>query len=106
TLTDSATPITVKDSRNVSLGVGANFIAYDHVAQRLYVTNPTNSRVAILDVSSTPATVLKVLDFTSATDGAPCPSGCAPISVTGIGDGSRAYVASYQVTKCQPGNYD
>lgn len=106
TLSDLPTTVTVKDSRNISLGAGANFIAYDRVAQRLYITNPTNSRVAILDASTVPATVLKVLDFTSAADGAPCAGSCSPVSVTGIGDGSRAYVATYQIAKCQPGNYD
>jgi hypothetical protein len=30
----------------------------------------------------------------------PCPGGCSPVSVTGIGDGTRAYVASYQVAPC------
>src|SRR5215470_19311719 len=65
TLTDTPAIVSVKDSRNVSLGSGANFISYDRVAQRLYVTNPTNSRVAILDVTTTPASVLKVLDLTS-----------------------------------------
>src|SRR5439155_19775516 len=72
TQTDVPVAVTVMDSRGVSLGAGANFVAYDRVAQRLYVTNPTNSRVAILDTSINPTSVLKVLDFTSPADGTPC----------------------------------
>lgn len=97
TLTDSA--IVVPGTGSTSLGAGANFIDYDSVAQRLYITNPTDSRVAILDSTTDPPTVLKVLDL-SQGPAAPCPAGCAPVSVTGIGDGTRAYVASYTLATC------
>ncbi len=99
TLTDSAIVVPLVDTGGTSLGAGANFIDYDSVAQRLYITNPTDSRVAILDSTTDPPTVLKVLDL-SQGPAAPCPAGCAPVSVSGIGDGTRAYVASYTLASC------
>src|SRR6266851_5049018 len=93
TLTDSAIVVPT------SLGAGANFIDYDSAAQRLYITNPTASKVAILDSTTDPPAVLKLLDL-SQGPAAPCPAGCAPVSVTGIGDGTRAYVASYRLATC------
>ena len=38
--------------------------------------------------------LLKQISF--ATGSTPCPAGCSPTSVTGLRDGSRFYVASYQ----------
>lgn len=101
TLTDLAVAVPVIDSASVALGAGANFMTYDFVLQRLYVTNPANGRVAILSTATdpNPPTVLKVIDL-SVGPNAPCPGGCAPVSVTEIGDGSRAYFASYQLTTC------
>lgn len=148
-----------------SAGTGSNFIDYDGAAQRLYVTNPTNGGVTILDVTSHPPTVVSTdLNITGASQsgsnttynytlasGPPlqigsgvvvsgtangdngtfavtalgagtftvvnpngvnatnqngtgmlaiCTDGCSPVSVTGIGNGSRAYVASYQLGTC------
>lgn len=101
TLTDLAVAVPVIDSASVALGAGANFMTYDFVLQRLYVTNPANGRVAILNTATdpNPPTVLKVIDL-SVGPNAPCPGGCAPVSVTEIGDGSRAYFVSYQLTTC------
>jgi len=101
TLTDAAVAVPVIDSASVPLGVGANFMAYDPVAQRLYVTNPATGRVAILNTATdpNPPTVLKVIDL-SLGPNAPCPTLCSPVAVTGIGDGSRAYIASYQLASC------
>jgi YVTN family beta-propeller protein len=83
---------------STSMGAGANYMALDPTIQRLYVTNPTNGRVGIFDVSGT-LNQLAVIDLSQGAN-APCPNGCSPVSVTGIGDGSRAYVASYQLTSC------
>jgi len=94
TLLDTATAITT------SMGTGANYMALDPNLQRLYVTNPANSRVGIFDISGTGTlNQLAVIDLSQGAS-APCPGGCSPASVTGIGDGSRAYVASYAFTSC------
>jgi YVTN family beta-propeller protein len=92
TLSDAATPIAT------SMGAGANYMALDPKIQRLYVTNPANSKVGIFDVSGT-LNQLAVIDL-SQGGSAPCPGGCSPVSVTGIGDGSRVYVASYELASC------
>jgi YVTN family beta-propeller protein len=83
---------------STSMGTGANYMALDPKIQRLYVTNPTNGKVGIFDVSGT-LNQLAIIDLSQGAN-APCPSGCSPVSVTGIGDGSRAYVASYQLASC------
>ena len=92
TLSDTPTAI------STSMGAGANYMALDPKLQRLYVTNPSNGRVGIFDTSG-PLNQLAVIDLSQGA-GAPCPSGCSPVSVTGIGDGSRVYVASYELTSC------
>jgi YVTN family beta-propeller protein len=77
-----------------SVGAGANSLAFDPVLNRLYVTNPTNSQIGILDAGVDPPALLRVIDLSTAA-AAVC-SGCAPDAVTVLGDGSRAYVAAYQ----------
>lgn len=76
-------------------GAGSNFLLFDPVLNRLYVTNPTNSEVAVLDANVDPPRVMNTIDL--ATAAASVCSGCAPTSVTALGDGSRAYVAAYQL---------
>jgi len=71
-------------------GAGSNFLLFDPVLNRLYVTNPTNGEVGILDASADPPKLLNTIDLASLC------AGCAPDSVTALGDGSRAYVAAYQ----------
>ena len=92
TLTDTATAVPT------SMGAGANYMALDPHIQRLYVTNPSSGKVGIFDVSAT-VNQLAVIDLGQGAN-APCPGGCSPVSVTGIGDGSRAYVVSYQLASC------
>ncbi len=92
TLSDTATAIAT------SMGVGSNYMARDPSIQRIYVTNPAKSKVGIFDVSGT-LNQLAVIDLNQGAS-PPCPGGCAPVSVTGIGDGSRAYVASYKLASC------
>ena len=84
-------------SASASAGAGANFMLYNKGSNFLYVTNPVADSVSIFDVSSDPP----VLRSGAAVAIAPVPgSGCAsaahPTSVTVLGDGTRAYVASYQ----------
>lgn len=91
---------------SVAVGGGANFMLYDKTLNRLYVTNPTAATLTVIDISSDALTVLKTISFAaSAAPDAPCPSGCTPASVAALPDGSRVYVASYQinaVTCAQP----
>jgi YVTN family beta-propeller protein len=83
----------------VSVGAGAGFLYYDSRRNRLYVPNPTNSTVGIYDASTDTLTHLATIDLKAALPGggaAPCPaSGCAPVSVAALPDGTRAYIASF-----------
>jgi hypothetical protein len=104
---NTLTDLVMTNSGVASAGAGANFMFLDAKAQRLYVTNPSPAVHA-----------LSIFDISEVTAGAPVSRVAAidlgqgaapfylPVSVTGIGDGSRAYVASYQIAKCQPNNYD
>ncbi len=91
---------------SLSVGAGANFVFYDPHLNRLYVTNPnavtaTNPLGSMVYVFSatggatdTPV-LLKAISFNA---GSPqCLLGCLPTSVTALLDGSRFYVASYEV---------
>ena len=82
-------------------GPGANFALYDNTRNRLYVTNPTAAAVYIFDATSDTPTLLSTISMTTGAN-APCPSGCAPVSVTVMPDGSRFYVASYQTMSACP----
>jgi YVTN family beta-propeller protein len=88
---------------SLPVGAGANFIFYDPNLNRLYVTNPSTSKVYVLSdtggANDTP-TQLAVISF--AAGSASCPTGCAPASVTALPDGSRFYVASYQTAAACP----
>jgi YVTN family beta-propeller protein len=67
-----------------SVGVGADFMAYDPTLNRLYVTNPATSTVVVLNAAT---------DALSAT-----PVAVAnPIAAVALPDGTRAYVASAAV---------
>jgi YVTN family beta-propeller protein len=70
---------------SVSVGVGANFMAYDPTRNRLYVTNPAKNTVTYLDASSDALSAV-VIPVTS------------PVSVVALLDGSRAYVSSATVS--------
>jgi YVTN family beta-propeller protein len=80
-----------------SAGAGANFMLYDKFSNFLYVTNPVAATVSVFDVSSDPP-VLRSGAAVSipAVAGSACTSTVHSSSVTVLGDGSRAYVASYQ----------
>jgi YVTN family beta-propeller protein len=80
---------------------GANFILYDRNLSRLYVTNPLARSLTVLSAASDALPVLGTISFAfSAASNAACPnpSGCLPLSVAALPDGSRVYVASYQVS--------
>lgn len=104
---------TVLSTQNLAIGFNANFLLYDPNLNRLYVTNPGNtdptvpipSDAAVYVFSATGGTdstgvandTPKLLARIPMTAGSvACPSGCFPVSVSPLPDGSRFYVASYQ----------
>jgi YVTN family beta-propeller protein len=83
---------------SLPVGAGANFIFFDRNLNRLYVTNPATSTVYVFsDTGGANDTPLQLAAISFAAGSAPCPSGCVPTSVTALQDGSRFYVASYQI---------
>ncbi len=91
-------------------GVGANFIFYDPILNRLYVTNPVSGTVSVFSdtggANDTPILLAPPLAIPglSPTTNPPC-AGCSPVipvSVTALLDGSRFYVASYQTASSCP----
>jgi YVTN family beta-propeller protein len=83
---------------NTPVGAGANFMVYDKTRTRLYVINPSTTSVMVLDASiDPPAPVAPSIDLTAAPAGATslCATGCHPVSITVLADGTRAYVGSY-----------
>jgi hypothetical protein len=86
---------------SVSVGAGADFMYYDSRRNRIYIPNPTTSRLAIYDVSTDPPVLLANIDLTAPIPGSgatPCPTtGCSPVSATALPDGTRAYVASFYI---------
>jgi YVTN family beta-propeller protein len=82
---------------SLPVGAGANFIYLDPNLNRLYVPNPVTGLVYVFSdtggANDTPM-LLTTIPFTSGS--AACSTGCTPVSVTALPDGSRFYVASYQ----------
>ncbi len=77
---------------------GANFMFYDRNFSRLYVTSPGADLVTVFDVSTaTPVLVGNPLPIPAAASSLCTTSAVKPSSVTVLGDGSKAYVASYQL---------
>jgi YVTN family beta-propeller protein len=84
-------------SSSLPVGAGANFIFFDPNLNRLYVTNPLTSTVYVFsDTGGAGDTPVQLAAISFAAGSAPCPSGCAPTSVTALADGTRFYVASLQ----------
>jgi YVTN family beta-propeller protein len=88
---------------SASAGPGANFLLYDKAASRLYVTNPAAATLSIFDTSGNAllqrsGSPVQIPSASSST----CTSAPQPASVTVLGDGSRAYVASYQADPASP----
>jgi YVTN family beta-propeller protein len=89
---------------SLPVGAGANFVFYDPKLNRLYVTNPSTNMVYVFsDTGGTNDTPVQLaaISMTAITN-PPCPAGCSPISVTALPDGSRFYVAGYQVAPSCP----
>jgi YVTN family beta-propeller protein len=98
---------------SLPVGAGANFILYDPHLNRLYVANPATSTVYVFSVTGgTNAgmpndTPVQLAAISFASGSAPCPAvatstGCLPTSVAALPDGSRFYVASYQIASTCP----
>jgi DNA-binding beta-propeller fold protein YncE len=86
-------------SSSLPVGAGANFVFFDPTLNRLYVTNPVSSMLYVFSDTGGPNDTpvqLAAISFAAPDSGA-CPSGCTPLSVTALRDGSRFYVASYQL---------
>jgi hypothetical protein len=94
------------------VGVGANYILYDKSMNRLYVTSPASGLVYIFSANSNTPTPLPTpsgnppgaLLIPPVPPCAAAPATCGPVtpvSVAALPDGSRFYVASYQIqTPC------
>ena len=87
---------------SVSVSGVANFMFYDRNFSRLYVTShvtsPVSNSLSVFDVSSGAPVLVGIPISIPAAPSSPCAgSPVLPTSVTVLGDGSRAYVASYQV---------
>ena len=84
-------------SSSASAGAGANFMFYDTVLNRLYVTSPALGQVAIFDVSGDPPRPVTTSPVAiSVAPSSLCTQAPVPVAVTVLADGSRAYVAAYQ----------
>jgi YVTN family beta-propeller protein len=83
---------------SVSVIGGANFMFYDRNFSRLYVTSPSADTLSVFEVSGGLPVLVGIPIPIPAVPSSPCAaSPVLPTSVTVLGDGSRAYVASYQV---------
>ncbi|HKV82678.1 MAG TPA: hypothetical protein VJP02_31300, partial [Candidatus Sulfotelmatobacter sp.] len=94
------------------VGVGANYILYDKSMNRLYVTSPSTGLVYIFSATGNTPTPLPTpsgnppgaLLIPPVPPCAAAPATCGPVtpvSVAALSDGSRFYVASYQIqTPC------
>lgn len=99
---------------SLPVGVGANFVFFDPNLNRLYVANPVSGKVYVFSdtggANDTP-TLLSTTPLTIPGLGAKTTPACAyctapvPVSVTALLDGTRFYVASYQIsTPCSDPN--
>lgn len=90
---------TLSDSvvASVSAGAGANFMVFDTTSNRLWITNPALATVSIFNVAGSVLTTHagSPVAITSAANSA-CGSAPMPSSLAVLGDGSRAYVSSFQ----------
>ena len=83
---------------SVSVGAGANYVLYDPNLNRLYVTNPATSSVYVFSVGGNLSSLMSTIVLTAGSSGnyPSCVNLC-PMSVAALPDGTRWYVASYQL---------
>jgi len=96
-------PATDTVTSNVSVGAGANYVLYDPNLNRLYVTNPNNSTAYIFSVVGNAPSLLNAIVLAAGSSGnyPACTNPC-PMSVAALPDGTRAYIASYQLSGSAP----
>ncbi|HEY3975103.1 MAG TPA: hypothetical protein VGM18_19005 [Candidatus Sulfotelmatobacter sp.] len=110
---DPATNTVLPSQTNLSVGAGANFVLYDAHLNRIYVTNPNTGTFYVFsatggvdlsgNANDTP-TLMATINMAAGTN-PPCPTGCSPVSIAALPDGSRFYVASFQTqTNCSDPN--
>jgi YVTN family beta-propeller protein len=98
---DTASDLVIDSSHTAA--AGANFMSLDRIFGRLYITSPSSAKLSVFDVSgSTPVAFGVPITISAAAASACTTSAVVPTSVTVLGDGSRAYVASYQVRPPPP----
>ena len=97
---DTLTDTVASSVSAASPGPSENSLFYDSVFNRIYVTdaNAASPSVALFDIGTNGALVAHNPGRTAilAAAGSACTSNPIPASIVVIGDGSRAYVASYQ----------
>jgi YVTN family beta-propeller protein len=79
---------------------GANFAFYDKTLNRIYLTT-ADRKLMVLNVASATPVALSSVDLSVDPTGGsspPCPAACVLDSVTALPDGTRAYVASHEIT--------
>ncbi|MGA7219692.1 MAG: hypothetical protein WBX38_15335 [Candidatus Sulfotelmatobacter sp.] len=111
TATDTATTPDCSATPTLCVGAGANFIFYDPHLNRLYVPNPSTGLLYVFSDTGGPNDTPSLLTPNGltipglgASTTPPC-STCGaviPVSVTALADGSRFYVASYQIANPCP----
>jgi DNA-binding beta-propeller fold protein YncE len=91
------------NSNPIPVGAGANFLYFDLYLNRLYVANPATSMVYVFsDTGGANDTPVQLAAISFGPGSAACPLGCSPTSVTALTDGSRFYVASYELAVSCP----
>jgi DNA-binding beta-propeller fold protein YncE len=94
-------------------GPGANFVLYDKIHNRLFVTNPSAGNVYVFDATTDPPTLIATLTVPRphiANGATVCASytcgysPAMPVSVAALPDGSRFYVASYMTGTATSGS--
>jgi len=97
---DTLTDTVVSSVSAASPGPFENQLFYDSLFSRIYVTdaNAASPSVALFDIGANGALLAHNPSRTTilAAPGSACTSNPIPTSITVLGDGSRAYVASYQ----------
>lgn len=88
TATDSIVPGTAPCADSLCVGTGPNYIVYDPVLNRVYVTSPAGGSLSIIENATAAAPTVTTVPLSAA----PC-NGTTPISVTALADGTRVYVA-------------
>jgi DNA-binding beta-propeller fold protein YncE len=91
---------------SLPVGTGANFLFYDPNLNRIYVVNPVTQAVYVFSATGANDTPTLLSTISFAAGSTACSSGCTPVGVTALLDGTRFYVASYQTaaTTCPDAN--